>query len=88
MQPKHLTLAAAALLLWGAGGTQAENGDQLPAWKELETTEEGTLAWEKAKELGIEKKTFQEEDLDDDGELTQYDYQFGIKNRGGSGDSG
>ena len=83
MPIKPATVAVTAALLLAAAPLSAEDRGQLPNWKEVDKTEEGTLTWEKAQDLGIDKQTFQEEDLDDDGELTQYDYKYGVRNRGG-----
>lgn len=76
-----------------AAAQSAEETADLPDWEDVPKTEEGGLEWEDAKELGIDKETFRAEDLDDDGELTQYDYKYGVKSPGqasgeGSGGGG
>ncbi len=57
----------------------AKEKSQLPSFKEADKNGDGRLSFEEAKELGISKKTFKEEDLDSDGELTEYDYEYGVK---------
>ncbi|MFB6259511.1 MAG: hypothetical protein ABEK42_02180 [Thiohalorhabdaceae bacterium] len=79
---------------WGAGvlllalagpalGAQSEEQDftNLPAFKKADNNGDGSLTYkevndEKAK---VPKKQFKEEDLDDDGKLSKYDYKYGLK---------
>lgn len=57
----------------------SENGGSLPPFKKADANGDGQLTFEEVKDLGIKKKTFKEEDLDNDGKLSKYDYKYGVK---------
>lgn len=77
--------ALVALILGIAGSAAAqddgnsEKGQDLPPFKEVDQDDSGKLSLEEAKKVGIGEEKFQEEDLDNDGKLTKYDYKYGIK---------
>lgn len=77
------SLLAAALMLALSGAAAAASGsgeaDQLPKFSAVDQDGNSKLSLEEAKAVGVEKETFKEEDLDDDGKLTKYDYKYGVK---------
>ena len=73
-------LALALALTGPAVAAQDEGGgNKLPGFKKVDQDGNGKLSLEEAKKVGIAKDKFQEEDLDNDGKLTKYDYKYGIK---------
>jgi Ca2+-binding EF-hand superfamily protein len=58
---------------------QASQSQELPKFKKADKDGNGELTFEEVKELGIKKKTFKAEDLDNDGKLSKYDYKYGVK---------
>lgn len=76
---------AMALILGIAGSAAAQedgnggDGQDLPPFKKVDQDESGKLSLEEAKKVGVGEDQFQEEDLDNDGKLTKYDYKYGIK---------
>lgn len=51
----------------------------MPAFEEADANGDGWLSLEESENLGIGKQTFKAEDLDNDGKLNRYDYEFGLK---------
>ena len=72
-----LCLMASTPLAAQEDGSQKDGG--LPSFKKADANGDGQLTFQEVKDLGIKKKTFKEEDLDNDGKLTKYDYKYGIK---------
>ena len=76
---------AMAIMLGIAGSAAAQDngnggeGQDFPPFKKVDQDESGKLSLEEAKKVGISEDKFQEEDLDNDGKLTKYDYKYGIK---------
>lgn len=70
-------LACAAPVLAAEGNSQ--EGEKLPKFQKADKDGNGSLNLEEAKQVGVSKKEFQEEDLDNDGKLTKYDYKYGVK---------
>jgi Ca2+-binding EF-hand superfamily protein len=80
---RGIALITLCLVAGGALAAQQQEGsgaaDKLPGFKEADSNGDGQLTFKEVKELGIKKKTFKEEDLDNDGKLSKYDYKYGIK---------
>lgn len=73
-------LAVAATPAWAAQDNSGSNGGkELPPFKKADKDGSGKMSLKEAKKLGIQKETFQKEDLDNDGKLTKYDYKYGVK---------
>lgn len=63
-----------------AGPQEGSDGAEgLPAFQKADGNGDGQLTWQEVKELNVSKKTFKEEDLDNDGKLSKYDYKYGVK---------
>jgi len=77
------SLLAAALMLALSAAAAAASGSseesQLPKFSAVDQDGNSKLSLEEAKAVGVGEETFKEEDLDDDGKLTKYDYKYGVK---------
>lgn len=75
--------ALIAMLALAAPAVAAEGGGQedgkLPSFKKADQDGNGSLNMQEAQKVGVSKKEFKEEDLDNDGKLTKYDYKYGVK---------
>jgi len=64
-------------------GTQSHGSDQhhkdLPSFKKADNNDDGSLTYSEVKDLGVSKKAFKREDLNNDGKLSKYDYKYGLK---------
>ncbi len=79
---RWLTLAVMmAFATLATGATESGGGEKsdLPGFKEADKNDDGKLTFDEIKGFGIAKEKFQQEDLDNDGELSEYDYKYGIK---------
>ena len=77
-----ITAVALALAAGSAAAAQQGKADadqDLPSFKKADKDGNGELTFEGVKDLGIKKKTFKAEDLDNDGKLSKYDYNYGVK---------
>ena len=59
--------------------SESGKSDQMPKFSEVDQNGNSKLSFQEAKAAGIDKETFNEEDLDEDGKLTKYDYKYGVK---------
>jgi Ca2+-binding EF-hand superfamily protein len=74
-----LGLALVAAPAIGAPDKDAGQTKELPVFKKADDNGDGQLTFKEVKDLGIAKKAFKQEDLDNDGKLSKYDYKYGIK---------
>ncbi len=53
----------------------------LPQFKQADNNDDGRLTFKELRDekIKVPKKRFQSEDLNGDGQLTKYDYQYGLK---------
>ncbi|MFP4129716.1 MAG: hypothetical protein ACLFSJ_03140 [Halorhodospira sp.] len=74
-----ITLATAAGAADSGNGEEESSGDELPPFSEVDQNEDGELSLEEAKAVGIQEDTFEREDLDNDGKVSEIGYKYGIK---------
>ena len=79
-----VAFAMGVFMLGSTGALAApEEGDggqkELPGFKEADKNGDQSLTFKEVKDLGVSKDKFKEEDLDNDGKLSKYDYKYGIK---------
>ncbi|HKJ70222.1 MAG TPA: EF-hand domain-containing protein [Gammaproteobacteria bacterium] len=74
---------AVTLCLFAGAALAAQQPDsdsaKLPDFKKADKNGDGHLTYSEVKDLGVKKKKFKQEDLNDDGKLSKYDYKYGIK---------
>lgn len=56
-----------------------DSASSLPPFEKVDKNDDGKLSWEEAKEAGIDKKEFAEQDYNDDNRITKLAYEYGIK---------
>jgi Ca2+-binding EF-hand superfamily protein len=78
-----LMAALLGLVLPASGGAagESESYGELPAFQKADDNGDGSLTYAEIEdeEVEVPKEVFQAEDLDNDGELSKYDYKFGLK---------
>ncbi len=74
-----ITFAAAAGAADSGNGEGQSSGDELPPFSEVDQNGDGELSLEEAKAVGIQEDTFEREDLDNDGKVSEIGYKYGIK---------